>query len=77
MKTIVTGGVGDDWSYFTNHKTLVIALITDFDPRMAVREHTSGPSRGAQPQPIMDALIWNQTAFHKAINLSTPPYVAS
>lgn len=40
-------------------------------------QHTDRPSRGAQPRPITDALIWNQTAFHKAINLSTPPYVAS
>lgn len=40
-------------------------------------QHTDWPSRGAQPRPIMDAFIWNQTAFHKAINLSTPPSVAS
>lgn len=36
-------------------------------------QHTDWPSRGAQCLPIMDALIWNQTAFGKAKSLSTPP----
>lgn len=44
MNMIVTGGIRGDWSYFTDHKTLLIALITDFDPRLAARTIPTGPA---------------------------------